>query len=249
MQRLFCCNSPFASVQLIFMLVFIVLITESLRHRGLISITPKPKCFDLNYETVMGEQHRRAYVSRNFRGWLCHSISPVLNHSLEGKAECTPSFYTLALNWSRKIHPVKCKHYFLVSTTLNPSDLQTTDCTSLFIDDWPNHKLLCEKHHASFYMVISPPSSSFTAVSAWYGCVHIVPSSWSWWHSASFGRKLMTFALLQAMFFTYGLFGRIVRTWSDGGVQPKLLLSFCSALLSPSMMIQFLCSGWKSTAK
>lgn len=145
--------------------------------------------------------------------------------------------------------PLKCKHYFLVSTTLNPSDLQTTDCTSLFIDDWPNHKLLREKHRASFYMVISLPSSSFTAVSAWYGCVHIVPSSWSWWHSASFGRKLMTFALLQAMFFTYGLFGRIVRTWSDGGVQPKLLLSFCSALLSPSMMIQFLCSGWKSTAK
>lgn len=138
--------------------------------------------------------------------------------------------------------------YFLVLTTQESfayRSLTQRLCTNLCIDDWPNHKPLCE----SFSMVFSPLSSFFTAISVWHGCAHISPSSWSWWHSASFGRKQMTFALPQAVFSTYGLFGRIVRRWSDGGVQPKLLLSFCSALLSPSMMTQFLCSGWKSTAK
>lgn len=89
-----------------------------------------------------------------------------------------------------------------------------------------------------------------SAMSVWYSCVLMIPSSWSWWHSASFGRKWMKFALpLKAKVSTYGLFGRIVRRWSDGGMQPKLLLSFCSALLSPSMMTQFLCSGWKINCK
>lgn len=181
------------------------------------------------------EQHIRTCVSRNFRVSLYHPRSPVLNHSLEGEAKSTQTFYTLALNRSRKVHTLTCKQKCDIFLCWQLWVLQTyrsliqTLCTDLFIDDWPNHKPLREKNHASFYMVISPLSSSFTALSVWYGCVQIVPSSWTWWHSTPFGRKGMTFALLQAMFFTYGLFGRIVRTWSDGGVQPKLLLSFFPA--------------------
>lgn len=142
--------------------------------------------------------------------------------------------------------------YFLVLTTLSPSDLQNTDTETLHqLIHWWLTKSQTSVRKTSYKL----PHGHFTTLiflhsnSVWYGCVRIIPSSWSWWHSASFGRKWMALALPQAVFFTYGLFGKIVRTWSDGAVQPKLLLSFCSALLSPSMMIQFLCSGWKSTAK
>lgn len=79
----------------------------------------------------MGEPHRRACVSRNFRGWLCHPRSPVLNHILKGKAESTQSFYTLILNRSRKVRTLKCKWYFLVLTTRSPSDLQITASETL----------------------------------------------------------------------------------------------------------------------
>lgn len=142
-------------------------------------------------------------------------------------------FTPFALNRSRTVHTLKCKLkcgiflcWQLWVLQIYRSLIQRL-CINLFIDDWPNHKPLREKHRASFHMVISLLSSSFTATSVWYGCAHIIPSSWSWWHSASFGRKGMNFALPQATFFTYGLFGRNVTTWSDGRVQPKMLLSFC----------------------
>lgn len=43
-----------------------------------------------------------------------------------GKSRSTRSFYTLALNRSRKAHTLKCKWYFLALTTRSPSDLQIT---------------------------------------------------------------------------------------------------------------------------
>lgn len=131
---------------------------------GLLSITPK--CFGLNDGTVMGEQHRRARVSRNFRSWLCHPRSRVLNHSLEGKAECTQSFYILALNRSRKVHLLKCKPkckwYFLVLTTLSPSDLEITDSETLhqLVYWWLTKsqtsawKTLCKLLHSHFTTLI-----------------------------------------------------------------------------------------------
>ena len=100
---------------------YIALIAGSWRHWHLKSITPK--CFVLNSEKAVGEPHRRASTSRNFGGWLCCPRRPVLNHSLEGKAESTQSFYTLALNISRKVHTLKCK----LSDNSNLESFRLTD--------------------------------------------------------------------------------------------------------------------------
>lgn len=201
----------------------------------------------------MGEPHRRACVSRNFRGWLCHPRSPVLNHILKGKAESTQSFYALILNRSRKVRTLKCKWYFLVLTTRSPSDLQITASETLhqLIHWWRTKsqasawKTSCKLLHGLFTtLIFLQQCLCVTLMFLW---------SLALGHGGTQlplgGNEWNLLCLWKPRFLRYGLFGRIVRRWSDGGMQPKLLLSFCSALLSPSMMIQFLCSGWKSTAK
>lgn len=94
---------------------YIALTLGSWRHWGLKSITPKSFCS--NSETVVGELHRRASMTRNFRGWQCCPRRLVLKHTLKGKAESIQSFYTLAPNISRNLHTLKCKSDFL-----GPSD-------------------------------------------------------------------------------------------------------------------------------
>lgn len=122
---------------------YIALTAGSWRDWGLKSITPK--CVGFKFWNSGGWAAQESEQEQELRRL---ARRPVLNHSLEGKADSIQSFYTLAFNISRKVHALKCKlkfkWYFLGPS--DTSNLESFRCRDHWLRDFaPTYSLMTDQ--------------------------------------------------------------------------------------------------------